>query len=106
MAVTNQALTATNALRGNIDTKKSQLYTDNRAAADPGSAASAAASAAQSLQPTAPSNPLANVFSDFFSNIGNLAALNNARSISGQAGGVTTYGGTGKSGSVQTIGQR
>lgn len=100
MSVTNQALDATNKLRGTIDTKKSQLYQDNRASADPGNAASAAASAARALQPTLPSSPLANVFSDFFSNIGNMAALQNARSLTGQSGGVTTFGGGSNTGSV------
>lgn len=96
LAVTNQALDAVNTLRGNIDNKKSQLYADNRAAADPGSAASAAASAAQYLQPTAPTSPLANVFGDFFGNLGNIAAIQNAQKLS-QGTGVQSFNG-GRSG--------
>ena len=99
MAITNQALDATNTLRGTIDSKKSQLYTDNRAAADPGNAASAAASAVQYLQPTTPSSPLANVFSDFFSNLGNMAALSNAQKFTSGTG-VQSYGNGGKQQSV------
>jgi len=102
LAVTNQAQSATQALRGNIDNKKSQLYADNRASADPGSSAAAAASAAQLLQPTAPSSPLANVFGDFFSNLGNYAAINNAKSYQ-QGTGVKSFAGTGGGSSVKVI---
>jgi len=102
LAVTNRATEATNSLRGNIDNKKSQLYADNRAAADPSSAAAAAATAAQYLQPSAPSSPLANVFGDFFNNLGNVSALKNARSYA-QGTGVQSYGGT-SNGSVDVIG--
>lgn len=101
-SVTNRALSATNQLRSNIDNRKSQLYADNRASADPGSATSAAASAVAALQPAPPSSPLGNVFSDFFSNLGNVAALNNARSYR-QGNGVTPYGSSGGS-SVVNIG--
>lgn len=93
MGVTNQAQNALQSLRSNIDQRKSQLYADNRAAADPGSAASAASSAAQYLQPAAPASPLANVFSDFFSNLGNVAAINNARAY-GQGTGVQQFSGS------------
>lgn len=104
LSMTNQAIDAANTLRGNIDQRKSQLYADNRAAADPGSAASAAASAAQYLQPTAPTSPLANVFSDFFSNLGNVAAVRNAQRLS-EGTGVQSFGGRGgRSGSVDVIG--
>lgn len=103
LAMTNQALDATNTLRGNIDSRKSALYADNRAAADPGSAASAAASAAQALQPTAPTSPLASVFGDFFNNLGNQAAIQNAQRYSTSTGGVGSFGGRGGS-SVSVIG--
>jgi len=99
LSITNSGLEATNQLRGSIDNKKSQLYSDNRSAADPGSAASAAASAAQYLQPGAPTSPLANVFGDFFGNLGNVAAIKNANSYQ-QGTGVQSYGGTSKSGEV------
>lgn len=103
MALTNQALDATNSLRGNIDSKKSQLYADNRASADPGSATSAAASAAQYLQPTAPTSPLANVFADFFSNLSNNAAIQNVQKLY-QGNGVQSFGGTGGSkGSINVV---
>lgn len=101
-ALVNRANTATQELRGNIDTRKSQLYADNRAAADPGSAAAAAASAASALQPSAPSSPLANVFGDFFSNLGNAAAISNARAY-GQGSGVQQFGKQ-SNGSVNVIG--
>lgn len=104
VGLANQAIQATNTLRGNIDSRKSQLYADNRAAADPSSAASAAASAAQYLQPTAPTSPLADVFGSFFSNLGNIAALNNARRLT-EGTGVQSFGGTGgKGGSVSVVG--
>lgn len=103
LALTNRALDAVNTLRGNIDNKKSQLYADNRAAADPGSASSAAASAVQYLQPTAPSSPLANVFSDFFSNVGNQAAIRNTQRIN-QGTGVQSYGSRGSGSSVIHVG--
>lgn len=102
MSITNQGQSAVQALRSNIDNKKSQLYADNRAAGDPGAASAAAASAAQSLQPTAPSSPLANVFGDFFSNLGNNAAIKNARAYQ-QGTGVQNFG-KGNSGSVDVIG--
>lgn len=69
--VTNQGLNSLNELRANIDSTKSQLYNDNRSAADPGSAAAAAASAAANLQPGRPDSPLANMFASFFQNAGN-----------------------------------
>ena len=102
LAITNQAQSATQALRGNIDTRKSQLYADNRAAADPGAASAAASSAALALQPAPPSSPLANVFGDFFSNLGNVAAISNARKYS-QGTGVQQYGKAGGS-SVDVVG--
>jgi hypothetical protein len=43
------------------------------------------------------------VFSDFFNQIGNNAAIQNAKSISGQGGGVTTYGGTGSNKSTYVV---
>lgn len=89
-AVTNQANAATQSLRGNIDSRKSQLYADNRAAADPGSASAAASSAVTALQPSAPSSPLANVFGDFFSNLGNVAAVQNAKAYQ-QGTGVESF---------------
>lgn len=101
--ITNQALDAVNTLKGNIDARKSQLYSDNRAAADPGNAASAAASAATALQPTPPSSPLANTFADFFTNLGNSTAIYNQSRPYGQNVGVQTYGGGGNS-SVEYIG--
>lgn len=100
--LTNRGVGATNDLRGNIDTRKSQLYSDNRAAADPGSASSAATSAVQFLQPSAPSDPLANMFGDFFGNLGNVAAINNARKYT-QGAGVQSYGGSPQN-SVVTVG--
>ena len=68
--ITNQGLNAVNDLRANIDSTKTQLYNDNRSAADPGSAAAAAASAASNLQPGRPDSPLANVFASFFQSAG------------------------------------
>ncbi len=94
LAVTTQGMDATKQLRGNIDSRKSQLYADNRSAADPGQAAAAAAGAAQQLVPGQPASPLANVFGDFFSNLGNVAALQNARKY-GNTGGVQSFAGTG-----------
>ena len=102
LAINNQAQSAVQGLRSNIDQRKSQLYADNRSAADPGAASAAASSAVQYLQPTAPSSPLANVFGDFFSNLGNVAALKNARGYQ-QGTGVQTYGKTGGN-SVDVIG--
>jgi len=102
MAITNQGQSAVQALRGNIDQRKSQLYADNRSAADPGAASAAASSAAVALQPGAPSSPLANVFGDFFNNLGNVAAISNARKYS-QGTGVQQYGKSG-GGSVDVVG--
>lgn len=101
LALTNRALDATNQLRGNIDSRKSQLYADNRASADPGSATSAAASAVQYLQPAPPSSPLANVFGDFFSNLGNVAAIKNARAYQ-QGTGVRNFSDS-RGGSVDVV---
>lgn len=95
MAITNNAQNAVQSLRGSIDTRKSQLYADNRAAADPGAASAAASDAVRYLQPATPSSPLANVFSDFFSNLGNVAAINNARGYQ-QGTGVKSFGGSGQ----------
>lgn len=103
--ITNKALDAVSTLRGNIDARKSQLYADNRAAADPGNAAAAAAAAATGLQPTPPSSPLANTFADFFTNLGNATAIyNQNRPYDAQQGsGVQTFGGN-SGGSSQVIG--
>ncbi len=94
--IANKAMDATNALRGNIDNSKSQLYADNRAAADPGNAASMAAASARSLQPAQLNSPLADTFASFFNNAGNAAAVSN-NSKPYQDTGVQTYnrGGSG-----------
>lgn len=101
MAITNNARNAVQGLRGTIDTKKSQLYADNRASADPGASSAAASSAAQYLQPAAPSSPLANVFGDFFSNLGNIAAIKQVRGYQ-QGTGVKSFGGSAQR-SVQNV---
>lgn len=104
LGISNQAVDAANQLRGKIDSQKSQLYADNRAAADPSSAAAAAASAAQYLQPTAPTSPLADVFGSFFQNLGNNAAIANAQRLA-QGTGVQSFNGSGgRSGSVSVVG--
>lgn len=100
-SITNRALDAAQQLRGDVDNRKSQLYADNRAAADPGAAASAAASAAAALQPTAPTSPLASVFGDFFNNVGNVSAIQNNQGFSGSQG-VQNYGGS-SGGSVNIV---
>lgn len=102
-SVVDQALGATNTLRGNVANQKSQLYSDNRDAADPGNASSAAAAAATALQPTAPSTPLAYVFSDFFSNLGNDLAISNAQKLASGSG-VNYYSGGGRGSSGRVIG--
>lgn len=89
--ITNQGLNSTNELRSNIDSTKSQLYNDNRSAADPGSAAAAAASAASMLQPGMPESPLANMFASFFGNAGNTAAAYNTGSQYRNTSGVQNY---------------
>jgi len=101
-AVTGQALNATQQLRTNVDNQMSQLYANNRAASDPGAASSGAISAAANLQPVAPSSPMANVFGDFFSNLGNVAAIRNAQSYN-QGNGVESFGGGGGGSSVSVI---
>lgn len=103
MSVSNQSIEAAKKLRGDIDARKSQLYADNRAAADPGSAAAAAASAAQYLQPGAPSSPLADVFGDFFAQLGNVAALKNTQRLT-EGTGVQSFGRGRSGGSVDVIG--
>jgi hypothetical protein len=77
--ITNQALEAMKRFQGDVDSRKSSLYAENRASADPGNSASLAASAAQALQPSQPTQPLANTFADFFNNLGNSAAIYNQR---------------------------
>lgn len=91
-SITNDALNAVNSLKSNIDSRKSQLYADNRAAADPGNAAAAAASAATQLQPTPPSSPLADTFADFFTNIGNATAIYNQTQPYREGQGVQSFG--------------
>ncbi len=73
--ITNQGINARNQFTADVDNMKSQLYSDNRGAADPGSAAAAAAAAASQLQPGLPQSPLANAFADFFNTAGNAAAI-------------------------------
>lgn len=102
LAIAGQAVDATNDLRGSIDTRKTQLYSDNRASADPGNASSAAASAVTALQPAQPSSPLANVFGDFFSNLGNTQAIANKQSYN-QGSGVKSYGGNSGNSSVSYL---
>lgn len=91
--VTNQAVEAANKLRSDVDMRKSQLYSDARAAADPGSATNAAISAAEALRPGTPTSPLANTFADFFNNVGNMAGVSNGGGRSQQTG-VQNYGGS------------
>lgn len=94
--VTNDALAASQSLQQQLNNQKSQLYADNQIAADPASASASAVSAAQALQPVAPSDPLANVFADFFNNLGNAAAISNRTSpLGSQADGVQTFSGGG-----------
>jgi len=102
-SLTNQALSASNQLRGDVDNRRSQLFADNRAAADPGSAASAAASAATLLQPAAPTTPLSNVFGDFFNNLGNVSAIQNTNRNNNGVQSFNTGGGSGGS-SVSVLG--
>ena len=90
-SVTNKALDAANALRGDVDSRKSQLYADARSSADPANAAAAARSVAQSLTPGQPSSPLANVFSDFFNNMGMAGAVSNTTGRKDNTG-VRNYG--------------
>jgi hypothetical protein len=92
LAITGNATSAVNDLRGSIDNRKSQLYADNRASADPGNAATAAASAAESLQPAPLSSPLANVFSNFFADIGDTAAVRNNTQFNSEGNGVQSFG--------------
>lgn len=99
--ITNQGIDAANRLRADVDARKSQLYSDNRAAADPGSATSAAANAVGALKPAMPTSPLANTFADFFSNLGNTAAAyNSAKAGSYNSSGVQSFGGSGSSARV------
>lgn len=102
LQITGNATTAQNDLRSSIDNRKSQLYADNRASADPGNAASAAASAAQALQPGPLSSPLANVFGDFFGNLGTTAAVRNQTQF-GEGTGVQQFGGSTGGGSVRVV---
>lgn len=92
MGIVDRGTNARRELMGNIDAKKSQLYSDNRSSADPGAATSAATAAAQYLQPGAQTSPLANVFSDFFNQLGNQSAIRNAQKIN-QGTGVQQYSG-------------
>lgn len=87
--LSNNSLNAANDLRSNISNRKSQLYNDNRLAADPGQASRTAIEFANTLQPTPPQSPLANVFADFFNNIGNAASVNNVNQKNNT--GVRTY---------------
>lgn len=77
--IDNRALNAANDFRSQVNNHRNALYADNRAAADPGDAASSAARVARSLQPQIPTSPLANAFADFFNNSGNAAAIYNSR---------------------------
>lgn len=97
--ITNRAFNASNDLRGKIDVSKNQLYSDNRNAADPGSATSSAIAAASSLRPGVPDSPLANTFSDIISNIGNVASVRNTNKGSSNYG-VQNYTSPSNNGSV------
>ena len=103
MAISGQAMEAANKLRADVDSRRSQLYADNRASADPGGTYSQAANISQLLTPAAPSSPLADVFGDFFSQLGNQAALKNGRLLS-QNVGVQSFGGRRSGGNVDVIG--
>lgn len=101
--IINQGLNATNKLRADVDNMKSQLYSDNRSAADPGNAAAAAAAAATQLQPSLPQNPLANAFAEYFNSIGSAAAVygkNSNNSGLNNNGGVKNYYNSGSSSRV------
>lgn len=102
MSVSNNSIDAAKKLRADIDARKSQLYSDNRMVADPGNSTATAISAAQQLQPGAPINPLANVFGDFFANIGNVQALKNTQRLT-EGTGVQSFGGGRSGGSTYVV---
>lgn len=67
--VANQALSATNALRGNVESERSKLMQLNTESADPAQAGSSATSAAASLTAPPAYSPLGNAFANIIASI-------------------------------------
>ncbi|MEP3248040.1 MAG: hypothetical protein ABJN40_06025 [Sneathiella sp.] len=66
----DRAISAANTARGDVESNRQALYSQNQAAADPSTIAANSLSRAESLS-TAPSyNPLGAVFADFINNVG------------------------------------
>lgn len=66
----DRGISAGNKARADVERNKSDLYAQNRSAADPSAASSSALARAGTLQAPPTYDPLGNVFADFISNIG------------------------------------
>lgn len=73
--ISNNAVDAANALRGKVETTRGNLYDQNRAAADPSSAAALAQAQAETLQAPQSFSPLADVFANLLNSAGTVVAL-------------------------------
>ena len=100
--VTNKSLAAANTLRGNVENARSDLYSQNSVAADPGNAAESAARQIGILQQPQQFSPLGDVFSSFFANLNNNRVANQQRSINDSGTGLflNSSGSSGGSGRV------
>ncbi len=73
--IRNNAISAANDLRGRVETTRGNLYDQNRAAADPSSAAALAQAQAETLMAPQNFSPLADVFASLLNNAGTVVAL-------------------------------
>lgn len=71
----DNAVGAVNSLRGRVETARSDLYNQNRAAADPSTSAAIAQTQAETLQAPQPFTPLGDIFSSLINNAGTVLAL-------------------------------
>ena len=74
----DRGISAGNTARADVERNKSELYAQNRSAADPSAASSGALARAGTLQAAPSYEPLGNVFADFVNNLGTGVAAERA----------------------------
>ena len=74
----DRGISSGNKARADVERNKSELYAQNRSAADPSAASSSALARAGTLQAAPSYDPLGNVFADFISNLGTGVAAERA----------------------------
>ena len=84
--IASRAADAATDLRNQVEMARGDLYSQNTAAADPGSAAANAARRSESLMTPPTYSPLGDVFGNFFTNLSNFDRARDRRSIDQRSG--------------------